>query len=361
MKTPSPNSQKPSIAAVVLAAGKGTRMRSSVPKVLHPVAGRPMLDWVLGALEAAGVAKACLVLGPDHTAFSEILADRPELVVAIQHGQAGTGDGVASAAVAFAKVAMPQYARGELVRGNPLTTSHVLVCASDTPAIRSETLATFVAAAMNADAGLAVLAMDVPSPFGYGRIVTGDAGRVTIVEERDASAEIRRITICNTGVILARTDLLFSLLGELKPENAQKEYYLTDCFALAGKRGVGALVHVTKEWREFAGINDRAQLAELESQLIASKRRALMQSGVTIRLPESVYVDDTVSVGPESVIESGVVLTGSTVIGHGCRIGAGAVLHDAVVGDGAEIGAGAVVNRSRVAAGQRILSLSVVE
>jgi bifunctional UDP-N-acetylglucosamine pyrophosphorylase/glucosamine-1-phosphate N-acetyltransferase len=352
---------KSRMAAVVLAAGKGTRMKSRLPKILHPVAGRSMVDWVLLSLQRAEIRQTCLVVGTQHQAFSEILADRPDIVVAVQHSQAGTGDAVASAAAAFAGAVVPSYSKGELVRGEPLDATHILVCTADTPALDPATLRRFVDESLKAGSDLAVLAMDVPDPTGYGRVIQDGAGRVRIVEHRDASESERSVTLSNTGIIFARRDVLFTVLAELKPNNSQKEYYLTDCFALGAARGLKTGVVVATEWQQFAGVNDRLQMADVEAKLVARRLAKFMQDGVTIRLPNTVFADDTVCVAPDTVIEPGVVLLGQTVVGTGCRIEAGARLLNARVADGAVIGAGSILGAVEVSPGQRILPLTVME
>ena len=179
--------------------------------------------------------------------------------------------------------------------------------------------------------------MRLPHPHGYGRMVT-DGGQLTaIVEEKDADAATRSITLCNTGIMLARVDALFAALCRLTPNNAQKEYYLTDSVGHARALGYSVYAHESSDWQEFSGINDRIQLAAVESWLMSRKRRELMAEGVTVHLPESVYVEDTVEVGADTLIESGCHLSGNTRIGSNCVIGAGSVLRNVTIAKGERV------------------------
>jgi bifunctional UDP-N-acetylglucosamine pyrophosphorylase/glucosamine-1-phosphate N-acetyltransferase len=265
-----------SVAGIVLAAGKGTRMKSPIPKVLHQVAGRPMVEWVLGALAEAGVAKACVVLGDDLTGFEEFLEKRRDLTVAIQSNRKGTGDAVASAAFAFKGVRPAGFAAGRHHSGPEVTADWTLVCTGDTPALRGDVLKAFLADVIQSGAALGVLGFRPADPKGYGRLVGSrrapERELEAIVEDRDTTPEQKTITVCNTGMIAARTDVLFDLVRELEPNNDQREYYLTDCVSLARKRGLGAVMHVAPEARDFAGVNDREQLAQVENWMITRSR-----------------------------------------------------------------------------------------
>lgn len=320
-------------AAIVLAAGKGTRMYSAVPKVLHPVAGRPMVHWVLDALKGAGVDQTCLVLSEERQGFEDFLAET-ELTVAVQKNRLGTGDAVAAAAWSFAGVSPASFAAGGALSGPKIQCDYVLVATADTPAITKDEIKTFLDALKKSGQGLGVLGMRVPDPKGYGRMVAKGAELVSIVEEKDADAETRKIDVCNTGYIAAETALLFGLLHELKPDNAQKEYYLTDVVKHARARGLKPFMHVAGEYRDFAGINDRAQLAEVEHWLIKRKARELMTKGVSIHLPDTVYIEGTVEAEADADIGSGCRLIGKTRIGAGARIGAGSVIQDTVIQPG---------------------------
>ncbi len=329
-----------SVAGIVLAAGKGTRMKSAVPKVLHPIAGKPMLGWVLDAMRGSGIGASCLVLSEDLVGFDEFLAKDPDLAVALQINRQGTGDAVAAASYCFAETTPAPYAAGKAHRqrrGKPIDATHVLISAGDTPALDAGSLAGFIDACVDAGAQLGVLGMRVPDPRGYGRMILDGSKLRAIVEDRDADPSTRRIDVCNTGIIFGEKNLIFELIRELKPNNSQKEYYLTDCVKHAWQRGLPTHAHVSDKWQEFAGINDRAQLAAVEAVLVRRKIEAMMLSGVTVHLPDTVYVEDGVEVGPDSEIGPSVCLRGKTKIGAGARIGAGSVL------DGVTVKAGEVV------------------
>jgi len=360
---------------VILAAGKGTRMKSNLPKVLHPVAGRPMVAHVIDALSLAGIDRACLVLGPHTDPFEELLRSHSGMPVCIQGKQMGTGDAVAAAAAAIKGAKMTDYTSGSLFRGEPQAAEYVLICAGDTPALDPLVLKDLVHQGLTQAVDLSVLAMDVPQPFGYGRIICDDRGQfLRIVEERDASEAQRRITVCNSGVILARVAVLFELLADLEPGNSQGEYYLTDTLGLAvarkgggtgAKAGIGddstrVKVYVTADWQGFSGINDRSQLASVEAAMVEKKIKALMRDGVSFVLPATTYVEMGVRVDPESRIGPHVSLAGVTAVGYGCRIEERVSLRDCTIGDGAVIGSGSVLIGQNIAKGARVAALSKI-
>ncbi len=325
------------VAAIVLAAGKGTRMKSVLPKVLHPVAGRPMLDWVLTRLNRLGIKKTCLLLSEELSPFADILKAHQSLAVAIQKNRLGTGDAIASAAYAFQGANIARYSAGDLVHGEKLQAEYVLVLAGDVPAIEEELLKKFIESSLQKKLDLAVLGMKVPNPYGYGRLVIDGDTLSGIIEEKDASPEVKAINLCNTGVIFAKASLLFDLVTELTPNNAQGEYYLTDCVRLAYSKGLRTQAFIADEWQQFSGVNDRLQLADLERWMIEQKRIDLMRQGVTLQLPETIYVEPDVSVGADTVLSSHVSLKGQTKIGKFVKVGAGSVLESAVVRDHAVI------------------------
>jgi len=347
------------IAALILAAGKGTRMKSSRPKVLHPVLGRPMLDWVMTTAKKAGATDVTVVLSPETKPFESFLAMQDGLRVAVQHHQRGTGDAVASAAAAFDGIKSPAWAETTLLTGVPSKAEWVLMCAGDTPAMNAQTIRDFIQSTLKSQKRLAVLGMKVADPRGYGRLVrSADGGLLKIIEERDADAAVKAIDVCNTGVIFARVDWLFDLLNQIAPNNAQSEYYLTDIFAIAATRGESAFVFETSAAEEFAGVNDRSQLDAIERSMLRRRIQELMHHGVTIHLPDTVYIEADVVVEADTRIFPGACLKGKTRVSRNCMIGPGVVLTDAVVGAGCEIDAHAVLTRTKVAAGTHIVSQS---
>ena len=208
---------------------------------------------------------------------------------------------------------------------------------------------------------LGVLGMNVSDPRGYGRIVKNEKGELAkIVEERDADMPTKKIRLCNSGVIFGRVDLIFDVLQNISPSNSQNEYYLTDIFAAAAARGDTTFVYETDAAEEFAGVNDRHQLSSIERFMMARRLKTLMDEGVTIHLPDTIFIGADVSVEMDSQIFPGVFLKGKTRISRNCTIGPQVVLEDAVLGAGVHVGAHAVVIRSRVTGGQNILPQAVV-
>jgi bifunctional UDP-N-acetylglucosamine pyrophosphorylase/glucosamine-1-phosphate N-acetyltransferase len=332
-----------SIAAIVLAAGKGTRMKSQLPKVLHTLCGTPMIGHVIRSLEGAGIRKKCVVVGGDVERLQSYLQAFPPLSFALQRDRLGTGEAVACAGFALQNTQVPAYASGTLLSGEMLSCTHVLICAGDTPAIDASVIREFLNYCRDEKADLAVLGMDHPTPKGYGRLVCDQSGQLQkIVEEKDASAAEKGIRLCNSGIIFAERSLLFSLLDQVKPNNVQKEYYLTDCFALAREKGKVVKVWTTPDYASFDGINDRNQLAQLEERLNAKLCRQWMEAGISFRLPATTYLETTVTIGEDSEIGPNVSLLGRTEIGRNCEIGSHAVLKDVIIPDGTRIHPGTV-------------------
>lgn len=344
-----------SICALILAAGKGTRMKSSLPKVLHPLAGRPVLSWVTKAVKDAGIKELTLVLSPDTSRFKSFLDSYPSLRVAIQNNQKGTGDAVASAACAFSKVAKPNYADGVLMVGTPIESEWTLVVTGDTPAISAQTLQSFIASTLESGKRLSVLGMNVQDPRGYGRLVKDSEGGLSrIVEERDADPDTKKVTLCNSGIVMAKTRRLFELLTGIAPHNAQNEYYLTDIFSVSAKGGESAHVFETSSAFEFAGVNDRRQLEALEEWLLDRRMGDFMTAGVTIHRPRTVYIEAEASLEQDVEVFPGVCVLGGSKISRGVQLGAGCVIEDAQIGAGAVIGANCVLTRMSVMAGSHV-------
>ena len=179
--------------------------------------------------------------------------------------------------------------------------------------------------------------MHHPNPFGYGRIISQNNKLIKIVEEKDASDSEKRIQLCNSGVIFAETEYLFKLLGKITKENAQNEYYLTDCFSLANDEGTPAYVFETDNYRSFDGVNNRAQLAAIEQTLNQQNIQKLSGDGVAFRLPQTIYIEDGVTIGADSVIGPGCCFYRGTEIGEGCNIGANTVLKGVKIAHGTSL------------------------
>lgn len=302
---------------VILAAGKGTRMRSKLPKVLQPLAGRPLLAHVLDTARALDPARICVVAGHGADDVRAAL-DAPGLRWALQSPQLGTGHAV--------QQALPELSDHGVV----------LVLYGDVPMIGRDTLARLIAAAGTDH--LALLTVSMPDPTGYGRIVRDGVGRVKrIVEHKDASDLERAIHEVNTGILAAPAERLRDWLGRVGNDNAQKEYYLTDIVSLAVADGVDVVTaSPSAEW-ETLGVNDRRQLAALERTLQRNVAHALLDAGVTLADPERIDVRGRLACGTDVEIDVNCVFEGRVVLGDGVRIGANCVLRDAVIGAGTRI------------------------
>ncbi|MFO1494927.1 MAG: bifunctional UDP-N-acetylglucosamine diphosphorylase/glucosamine-1-phosphate N-acetyltransferase GlmU [Lysobacterales bacterium] len=301
---------------VVLAAGEGKRMRSALPKVLLPLAGQAMLAHVLDAARALQPAAIHVVYGHRGEAVRAALAEAGDLSFVHQPAQQGTGH-----AVALAMPAIPDTAR-------------VLVLYGDVPLIQPVTLRPLV----EAPARLAVLTAHLDDPHGYGRVVTDADGRVLrIVEERDASAEERRLRVVNTGVIAAQAGALRAWLQQLRPNNAQQELYLTDVFALASADQAPALAVPCAEVHEAFGANDPWQLAELERHYQRRRVRELCLAGLRVADPARVDVRGTVQIGSDVSLDIDVILEGTVRLGDGVRIGPYTRLRDVDLAAGTEV------------------------
>lgn len=334
------SSRKPKVAGLVLAAGKGTRMQSPLPKVLHEVCGVPMVERVIRVLQGADCDDVCLVIGGDLAYFAPLVARFPLTKICVQEERRGTGDAVASLAPLLSKAPKVPFLKARALQGEPIDATHILVCAGDTPALKTSIMRDFLDKSIAAGADLAVLGMNHSNPTGYGRIKKGPNQSVAgIIEHKDASEAERAIRLCNSGVIFAQVDALFNCLADLKPNNSQGEYYLTDCFHIAKDKKLQTFVYETDDYRSFDGINDRQQLEQMNQWMISEKIAALNNAGVTFRQPQTTYIEPEVSVGPQTVIEGQVSLAGESQIGANCHIGTGASLRQVSLADGTKVGA----------------------
>lgn len=315
------------LSTLILAAGEGTRMRSSIPKVLHPIAGRPLVEHAVRA--AAGLDPEHLVVVIGHgrdsvgaklTKVGEALGR--EVVTAVQEEQKGTGH-----AVSCALSALPDGLAGTVV-----------VSYGDVPLLDTETLASLAAEHASTGNAVTVLTAVVANPTGYGRIVRDQNGVVTsIVEQKDATPEQHEITEINSGVYAFDASVLVDGLSKLSTDNAQGELYLTDVLGIARSdgKGVGALV-IDDPW-VTEGVNDRVQLSVLGAELNRRIVRGWQRAGVTVVDPGSTWIDAGVTLSRDVVIEPGVQLKGSTSIGEGTQIGPDSTLENVSVGAGASV------------------------
>lgn len=253
------------ITAVVLAAGMGTRMKSKLPKVLHEVCGKPMVEHVIDSLKKSGVQRVGLVLSDQLDDFKNILDQNTELEVCIQKDRRGTGDAVASSAVFFDGVVSPHFAQLVLHKGKSEKTDHIIICAGDTPALSSDVLKEFIDSHIQNDCSVSVIGMEIEDPTGYGRLIVSSDGALSgIVEHKDASEDQLNIKVCNSGVIMAKAGDLFRYLDKLSPNNAQGEYYLTDIISIANSENEKVQTFVTENWKSFMGVNTPEQKAVME-------------------------------------------------------------------------------------------------
>lgn len=308
-------------AAVILAAGLGTRMRSSLPKVLHAVGGRPMLDWVVAAAQQAGVDRVVVVTSPKTPAVAEhVVARYGAPSIAVQPEPLGTGHAVASAADRLADFV-----------------GDVVVLFGDCPLITAETInAAFEAKAKGG--GVVVVGFEAADPTGYGRLICDSEGALLrIVEHKDANDAERAVRLSNSGVMCADRAVLFSLLSMVKNDNAKGEYYLTDIVGLARSSGFSAQVVLQHE-DEALGVNNRIDLAAAEQAFQNRTRKAMMLAGVTMHDPDTVYFSFDTEVGEDVIIEPNVVLGPGVRIARGARIKAFSYFDDAVIGEQASVG-----------------------
>ena len=318
---------------LILAAGKGTRMRSDLPKVLHRLAGRPLLGHVVDTARALGAAQTCVVYGYGGDAVPQALADET-LTFVMQAEQHGTGHAV--------KQALPRLADAGVT----------LVLYGDVPLTRAATLKPLVAAAQAGKLGL--LTVTLAQPDGYGRIVR-DGGRVVrIVEHKDATPGERAITEVNTGILAVATRDLKRWIGELRNDNAQGEYYLTDIVALAVRDGVEVATCQPDDAWEVLGVNSKAQLAALERVHQSETARALLDAGVTLLDPARLDVRGTLSCGRDVTIDVNCVFEGQVALGDGVEVGAHCVLRNVSVAAGTRIDAFTLIDDASIGEANRI-------
>ena len=321
-------SQRP-LAAVVLAAGEGTRMRSSRPKPLHLLCGRPMVVHVLDALAELPIDRVVVVVGHGAERVSKLVQAHAPDGLAIefveQRVQRGTGDAVSVALTGFGN-------EEELEDGD------IVVLPGDTPLLRPPTLAALVRAHRQSGAAASVLTAVIDDPTGYGRIVRGKDDRVLrIVEHADAEPDELAIREINTSIYCFRRGVLAPALRRLSPENAQGEYYLSDIVEVLADAGYPVVSMVAEDAMETAGVNDRAQLAVAEAELRARTNERWMRRGVTMLDPEHTYIDVGVELAPDVTLFPGTILRGSTVVRSGAEIGPYSHLVDTIVGERAVV------------------------
>jgi len=318
------------LAIVILAAGKGTRLKSSLAKVLHRVGGRTLVEHIVRACEPLKPRQTVVVVGHQGEQVAAVV-EPLDVVTVMQQPQNGTGHAM-------------QVAKRALGRAK-----FAVVLPGDAPLVRTETLKALIAAHRNGNAAATILSAVLADPSGYGRVVRKTETAVSaIVEESQLPDEQREINEINSAIYCFTLEKLWPALAQVKPNNKHRELYLTDAIGMLNAKGEAVLAQVAADSREVLGCNTRSDLAEVDRVFRERKRNALMDEGVTIQLPETVLIDPDVSAGEDTIIEPGVQLLGKTKIGARCTIRTGSVLTDAILGDDVTVEPHCVVAQSRL-------------
>ena len=327
----------PDTYVVILAAGKGTRMKSAIPKVLHRAAGLTLIERVLRTADAVAPIKSVLVVGHQADLVRAALTGRSKLRFALQSPQLGTGHALLQA-------------EPELTG----TTGTLVLLSGDVPLLRPETLIRLVRTHGERGATATVVTARVERPDGYGRIVRQDGKIAAIVEHKDASPEERQIDEINSGIYAFDLAPLFPALRSIGSANAQGEYYLPDLVRIYRARGLGVETVTVDEPNEILGVNSRRELAEVAEIMNRQRNVALMESGVTLVDPATVYVGPEVEIGPDTIIHPGVHLEGRTRIGSGCEIHSSVRIVDSTVEDDVTINNFCLILESTVSRGAKV-------
>jgi bifunctional UDP-N-acetylglucosamine pyrophosphorylase/glucosamine-1-phosphate N-acetyltransferase len=327
----------PDFVFVILAAGKGTRLRSNLAKVLHRAGGRTLVEHVVRACQPLKPRSIVAIVGHQADQVSAVLEPLGVRSV-LQQPQRGTGH-----AMLVARRALGGPAR------------FAIVLPGDAPLVRSETLAALAQTHRQGNAAATILSAEVAQPAGYGRILRRSDGTVSAIIEDSALADDQRaINEINSSIYAFTLDKLWPCLAQLRPDNKHRELYLTDTIALLRQQGHTVLAQIAPEPDEVLGCNTRDDLATVDAVFRRRKRAALMDSGVTIEMPATVRVDPDVTVGADTILEPCVQLLGKTRIGENCVIRTGSILTDAVLDDGVLVKPYSVIAASRLAAGVQV-------
>lgn len=322
---------------VILAAGQGTRMKSRLPKVLHKVVGRPMIDYVLRTARSLAPSSIVVVVGHGADQLRSHLKEQTDLVFAQQEPQLGTAHALQQAEPHF------EGHHGTLV-----------LLSGDVPLLRATTLHRLVERHRGARAAATVVTATLERPYGYGRIVRTGGRIARIVEERDASPAVRQIKEINSGIYAFDLGPLFDALRGIAAKNAQGEYYLTDLIGIYRRRRLPVETIEVGNAHEIRGINSRTELAEVSALVRQQKNEELMAAGVTLIDPATTYIEPDVQIGQDTVIHPGVIIEGQTTIGSACEIHAHVRIADAQIGDRVAIHNFCLIIGARVADGASI-------
>ncbi len=322
------------LTAIVLAAGRGTRMQSKVPKVLHEILGEPLLAYPLRLLSGIGVERQVVVIGGDTVgeAVKSTIESSFNVDWAIQITARGTADAVAAG-----------------LQNLDGISGSVLILCGDVPLLTADTLKSFYDKHCRSGSRMSILTAVLSAGANYGRVLIDDAGvPLEIVEAKDATPEQLAVKRINSGTYIVDIDLLREALAETGCDNAQGEYYLTDMVAFARSRGVATAIYDVKDSHEILGINTRSDLIFLESLMALRISRYWLENGVTVRSPESVLIGPDVKIGQDTEISPGVSLLGATMIGDDCCIGTGAQIKNSTIADSVEIKPYSVLEDSKI-------------
>jgi len=315
----------PTITAVILAAGKGTRMKSGKAKVLHELFFKPMLHHVLDSVNGAAIDHTAIIVGHQRKLVLDTLSQYNFSPV-FQEDQLGTGH-----AVLCAETACEQ-------------TDQVMILCGDTPLIRPETLKAMIKQHQDNSALLTLMTTRLDNPFGYGRIICDQEGYVTeIVEQKDATDSQRKIDEINAGIYLVDAQFLFSALKQVGTDNSQGEVYLTDIVAIASKQGNKAHKFMHETAIDVLGVNSRIELARAHQELQIRHNKKVMLSGVTMYSPQTILISPDSTIGQDSILEPGVQVINNTTTGQEVYLATGVVLNDCTVGNNCTIGAHSVL------------------
>ena len=327
------------LAVIILAAGQSTRMKSQLSKMLHPICGRPIIRYITDLVDAVLARRGVMVLGYQADRIQQELSDT-KIEFAYQKERLGTAHAVSQTRDMLADFS-----------------GTVLILNGDTPLLTSQELTALIQLHHETQAECTILSSDIPDPFGYGRILRDETGRVLeIVEEKDASQEQRKIKEINAGIYCFNSRSLYDSLSKINNRNAKEEYYLTDSIAIL--RQEGKLVQALKaaDYQAVLGINTRTHLAEATRIMRQRIATQLMEGGVTIVDPDNTYIDFGIQVGQDTTICPGCVIEGNSSIGKNCHIGPFSWIVGATLEDGVHVEGGCCIRGTTLVAGSRIYS-----
>src|SRR4051812_33139356 len=327
----------PDTHVVILAAGQGTRMKSALPKVLHRIGGRSLIEHVLRTAEALKPSTVTTIVGHCAEVVRGQLTEQPNIGFALQEPQLGTAHALQQAEQALAG-----------------RTGTVVLLSGDVPRLSAATLKRLVDVHRGADAAATVVTATVDRPYGYGRIVRSDGRIARIVEERDATPAERQIKEINGGIYAFDLSPLFEALRSVASQNAQGEFYLTDLIAIFRRRKLTVETLMVESPEEIRGINSRTELAEVSRLVRQTKNEELMAAGVTLVDPATTYIEPDVEVGPDTIIHPGVTIEGATKIGAACEIQGSVRITDSELGDRVTVNNFCLIVGARIADGVAI-------